>query len=227
MALKILIVEDEVELLNSIGSFLKDSGMDCDLASRLEDAVALVQARDYNCIVLDIGLPDGNGLKLINELQDKEHQCGIVIISARDSLDDRLTGLNIGADDYITKPFYMPELVARIKSVYRRRAHQGKNEIIHNELRVMPDEMMMYVNSTAIALTKKEHELLMYLLNNTNKVLTKESIAEHLWGDHADMADSFDFIYSHIKNLRKKITDNGGKDYLRSIYGVGYKFTAE
>jgi DNA-binding response OmpR family regulator len=142
-------------------------------------------------------------------------------------LDDRLTGLNIGADDYVTKPFYMPELVARIKSVFRRRSFQGQNEIIHNELRVIPDEMLMYVNDKLISLTKKEHELLLYFLSNSNKVLTKESIAEHLWGDHADMADSFDFIYSHIKNLRKKITDNGGKDYLKSVYGVGYKFSNE
>ena len=121
----------------------------------------------------------------------------------------------------------MPELVARIKSVFRRRSFQGQNEIIHNELRIIPDEMLMYVNDKLISLTKKEHELLLYFVSNSNKVLTKESIAEHLWGDHADMADSFDFIYRHIKKLRKKMTDNGGKDYLKSVYGVGYKFANE
>ncbi len=225
--MKILIVEDEQELLQSMMSFLKGSGMTCDMATNLNDAVLKIDTSDYDCIVLDIGLPDGSGLKLIEELQKKDHQTGVVIVSARNSLEDRLTGLNIGADDYVTKPFYMPELVARIKSVFRRRSFQGQNEIIHNELKVIPDEMLMYVNEKLISLTKKEHELLLYFLSNSNKVLTKESIAEHLWGDHADMADSFDFIYSHIKNLRKKITDNGGKDYLKSIYGVGYKFSNE
>ncbi|REJ80207.1 MAG: DNA-binding response regulator [Bacteroidetes bacterium] len=225
--MKILIVEDEKELMESMLSFLKESGMNCEIADNLNDAIKQLEAHDFDCIVLDIGLPDGNGLKLIQELQKKDHQTGVVIVSARNSLDDRLTGLNIGADDYVTKPFYMPELVARIKSVYRRRSFQGKNEIVHNELRVVPDEMIMYVNDKLISLTKKEHELLLYLINNQNKVITKESIAEHLWGDHADMADSFDFIYSHVKNLRKKITDNGGKDYLKSVYGVGYKFALE
>ena len=220
--MKVLLVEDEKELLQSMVAFLKESGMVCEQAIDLASALEKIDLYDYDCIVLDIGLPDGNGLKLIEEMQKKEHKTGIVIVSARNSLDDRLTGLNIGADDYITKPFYMPELTARIKSVVRRRTFEGKREITYHELRVLPDEMVMYVNDKMISLTKKEHELLMYLLSNANKVLTKESIAEHLWGDHADMADSFDFIYSHIKNLRKKITDHGGKDYLKSVYGVGY-----
>ncbi|HRH64718.1 MAG TPA: response regulator transcription factor [Bacteroidia bacterium] len=225
--MKVLLVEDEKELLQSMVTFLKESGMVCEQATDLSSALEKIDLYDYDCIVLDIGLPDGNGLTLIEEMQKKEHKTGIVIVSARNSLDDRLTGLNIGADDYITKPFYMPELTARIKSVVRRRTFEGKREITYHELRVLPDEMVMYVNDKMISLTKKEHELLMYLLSNPNKVLTKESIAEHLWGDHADMADSFDFIYSHIKNLRKKITDNGGKDYLKSVYGVGYKFSGE
>lgn len=225
--MEVLLVEDEKELLQSMVAFLKESGMVCEQAIDLASALEKIDLYDYDCIVLDIGLPDGNGLKLIEEMQKKEHKTGIVIVSARNSLDDRLTGLNIGADDYITKPFYMPELTARIKSVVRRRTFEGKREITYHELRVLPDEMVMYVNDKMISLTKKEHELLMYLLSNANKVLTKESIAEHLWGDHADMADSFDFIYSHIKNLRKKITDHGGKDYLKSVYGVGYKFSGE
>lgn len=225
--MKILIIEDEKQLLDSMVIFLKESGMSCDTAMSLAGAIEKIDASDYDCIVLDIGLPDGSGLKIINEMQTKENQTSIVIVSARNSLDDRLTGLNFGADDYVTKPFYMPELVARIKSVVRRRSPQESNEIVFNELRVVPDEMLMYVSDKMISLTKKEHELMLYLISNQNKVLTKESIAEHLWGDHADIADSFDFIYSHIKNLRKKITDNGGKDYLKSIYGVGYKFVAE
>ena len=225
--MNILIVEDEKQLLDSIMTFLKESGMICEKAENLAEAIGKIEHNVFDCIVLDIGLPDGSGLRVIEEMQQKENQTAIVIVSAKNSLDDRLVGLNIGADDYITKPFYMPELVARIKSVVRRRSFQEKNEILFNELRVIPDEMMMYVNDKMVSLTKKEHELMLYLINNQNKVLTKESIAEHLWGDHADIADSFDFIYSHIKNLRKKITDNGGNDYLKSVYGVGYKFVAE
>ena len=225
--MKILIVEDEKQLLDSMLIFLKESGMICEKAETLAEATEKADLYEYDCVVLDIGLPDGSGLKVINVLQQKQKQTGIVILSAKNSLDDRLVGLNFGADDYVTKPFYMPELVARIKSVVRRRAFQGKNEILFNEIRVVPDEMMMYVKDKLISLTKKEHELLLYFLSNQNKVLTKESIAEHLWGDHADMADSFDFIYSQIKNLRKKMTDNGAHDYLKSIYGVGYKLSSE
>ena len=219
--MKILIVEDEKQLLESMMTFLKESGMTCEKAVNLAEAIDKIDHNVYDCIVLDIGLPDGSGLKVINEMHQKENQTAIVIVSAKNSLDDRLVGLNFGADDYVTKPFYMPELVARIKSVVRRRSFSDKNEIAFNELRVVPEEMLMYVNDKMVSLTKKEHELLLYLISNQNKVLTKESIAEHLWGDHADMADSFDFIYSHIKNLRKKITDNGGNDYLKSVYGVG------
>jgi len=225
--MKVLIIEDEKQLLDSMITFLKGSGMTCDKAVNLSEAIQKIEGDAYDCIVLDIGLPDGSGLKIIEEMENKDNQTAIVIVSAKNSLDDRLVGLNFGADDYVTKPFYMPELVARIKSVVRRRSPQEKNELTFNELRVIPDEMMMYVNDKMVSLTKKEHELMLYLISNQNKVLTKESIAEHLWGDHADIADSFDFIYSHIKNLRKKITDSGGNDYLKSVYGVGYKFVAE
>lgn len=225
--MKVLIVEDEQELLKSMVEYLRDIGMDCRQAQNLQYAIREIESASFDCIVLDIGLPDGSGLRVIEEMQKKEHQTSILIVSARNSLDDRLTGLNIGADDYITKPFHMPELGARIKSVFRRRSSQGRRELVFHELKVVPDEMMMYVNDKMISLTKKEHELLMYLVSNPNKVLSKEAIAEHLWGDHADMADSFDFIYSHIKNLRKKIIDSGGRDYIKSVYGVGYKFTGE
>lgn len=224
--MKILIVEDEIQLMDSMFEFLEKSGMSCEKAMNLREAILKIEETVFDCVVLDIGLPDGSGLKIIEEMANKDNLTAIVIVSARNSLDDRLTGLNFGADDYVTKPFYMPELVARIKSVVRRRGYQEKNEILFNEIKVVPDEMIMYIKEKPVSLTKKEHELLLYLISNQNKVLTKESIAEHLWGDHADMADSFDFIYSHIKNLRKKITDAGGNDYLKSIYGVGYKFVS-
>lgn len=225
--MNVLIVEDEKELLQSILDYLSGIGMHCDKAENLQQALALIDQKDFDCIALDIGLPDGSGFRVIEAMQQKEHRTGIVIISARNSLDDRLTGLNIGADDYVTKPFHMPELVARIKSVARRRSMQERKELVFNELRLVPDEMIMYIGDKMLTLTKKEHELMLYFINNANRVLTKEAIAEHLWGDHADIADSFDFIYSHIKNLRKKIIEAGGKDYIRSVYGVGYKFGGE
>lgn len=225
--MNVLIVEDEQELLNSIQQYLSGIGITCTSAENVSQALAAIQEKEFDCILLDIGLPDGSGFRVIEEMQQKEHTTGIVIISARNSLDDRLLGLNIGADDYVTKPFHMSELIARIKSVTRRRSSQERKEIVFHELRLIPDEMVMYVGENMLTLTKKEHELMNFLISNPNRVLTREAIAEHLWGDHADMADSFDFIYSHIKNLRKKIVDNGGKDYIKSVYGVGYKFSAE
>ena len=225
--MNVLIVEDEHELLNSIQQYLTGIGITCTSAENVSQALEAIQQKEFDCILLDIGLPDGSGFRVIEAMQEKEHTTGIVILSARNSLDDRLLGLNIGADDYVTKPFHMSELIARIKSVTRRRSSQERKEIVYHELRLIPEEMVMYVGENMLALTKKEYELMNFLISNPNRVLTREAIAEHLWGDHADMADSFDFIYSHIKNLRKKIVDNGGKDYIKSVYGVGYKFSAE
>ena len=225
--MNVLIVEDEKELLSSIITYLQGSDITCDKAEQLSEALQLLKSKQYDCIILDIGLPDGSGFEVIRAMQQLDHPTGIVIISARNSLDDRLTGLNIGADDYVVKPFHMPELIARINSVVRRRSPKDKKGIVFQELRLIPEEMILYIGDKQISLTKKEHEMLLYLINNPNRVITKEAIAEHLWGDHADIADSFNFIYSHIKNLRKKMVDNGCKDYIKSIYGVGYKFTAE
>ncbi len=224
--MKVLLVEDELPLQTAMSDYLEQSGIRCEQAANLKDAREKINLYEYDCIVIDLGLPDGNGLSIIDEVKRMDgHKTGLIIASARNSLDDRLTGLNMGADDYIVKPFHMPELVARINSVYRRRAFEGKKEIVLNELRIIPEEMLFFINDKAVSLTKSEHDLLVFLISNKNKVLTREAIAEHLWGEHADMADTFDFIYNHIKNLRKKIIDNGGADYIKSVYGVGYKFT--
>jgi DNA-binding response OmpR family regulator len=222
-SLNILIIEDEPDLRNSIIEYLQQLGFTCEAAPNFKTAMEKITSNEYTCIVVDIGLPDGDGLKVIEALKVDKAETGVIIVSAKNSLDDKLKGLNIGADDYITKPFHLSELSARIKSVARRRESQGKKDIVFNELRIIPDEMVVYVNDQHISLTRTEHQLLIYFISNPNKVLTKESIAEHLWGDHADLADSFDFIYSHIKNLRKKIMEKGGADYVKSVYGVGYK----
>jgi DNA-binding response OmpR family regulator len=175
--------------------------------------------------LIDITLPGGSGLDIVKELKKSNPKTGIIIISAKNSLDDKIAGLDLGADDYITKPFHLAELNSRINSVLRRRNFEGSNEIVFEKLKLAPEKQEVFANNKPVSLTKKEFDLLLFFISNKNRVVTKESIAEHLWGDEMDMADSFDFIYSHIKNLRKKIMDAGADDYIKSIYGIGYKFS--
>jgi DNA-binding response OmpR family regulator len=224
--MKILLIEDEQELSRSIVEYLKRESYVCEAVFTLDEATEKINLYRYDCIIVDINLPDGSGLEVIRELKQNQSEAGIVIISARNSLDDKIVGLNIGADDYLTKPFHLPELNARIKSVIRRRSFGGVREISFNEIRVLPDNMEVTVNGKELQLTRKEYDLLIFFISNRDRVLTKETIAEHLWGDEMDLADSFDFIYTHIKNLRKKIMEKGGEDYIRTIYGMGYKFTS-
>jgi DNA-binding response OmpR family regulator len=222
--MKLLIVEDEKALSDAIVEYFTSEGYGCETALNFWAADEKVALYDYDCVLVDISLPDGSGFDVIKELKKRKSEAGIIIISAKNSLDDKITGLEIGADDYMTKPFHLSELNARIKSIIRRRNFNGQTIITANEISIIPDEALVKVNNQPLELTKKEYDLLLFLLSNKNRVLTKESIAEHLWGDDMDTADSFDFIYTHIKNLRKKITEKGGKDYLKTIYGMGYKF---
>lgn len=223
--MKILLIEDEKELSKSIVSFLAQESFICETATTYDEALEKVNLYRYDCVVVDITLPDGNGLDIIREIKGHLLECGIIIISAKNSLDDKIEGLDIGADDYLSKPFHLAELNARIKSIIRRRSFSGNNEIHMNEIRIIPNKMEVFVHDQELVLTKKEFDLLVFFISNKNRVLTKESIAEHLWGDEIDLVDSFDFIYTHIKNLRKKIMEKGGEDYIRTIYGMGYKFT--
>ncbi len=222
--MKILLIEDERELSQSIVQYLTKENYLCEAVFGFEEAVEKINLYRYDCIIVDINLPDGSGLNVIRELKSLKAEAGIIIISARNSLDDKIGGLDTGADDYLTKPFHLPELNARVKSVIRRRSFGGAKEIVFNEIRILPENMEVSVKDQALALTRKEYDLLMFFLANKDRVLTKETIAEHLWGDEMDMADSFDFIYTHIKNLRRKIMETGGEDYIRTIYGAGYKF---
>jgi DNA-binding response OmpR family regulator len=160
-------------------------------------------------------------------LKENHSRTGVIIISARNALDDKIKGLALGADDYLTKPFHLSELNARIKSLIRRKTFDGNNEITLNELKINIELLTVHVNGHLLTLTKKEYDLLHFLISNKNRVISKESIAEHLYGDHIDLVDSFDFLYSHVKNLRKKIIEKGGRDYIRTIYGIGYKFDAQ
>jgi DNA-binding response OmpR family regulator len=223
--MKILIVEDEIELLKEIESYLLKESYICEVASNFNEANEKLHLYHYDIAIVDITLPGGSGLTLIESLKQRHSDTGILIISAKNSLDDKLTGLEIGADDYITKPFHLAELNARVKAIIRRRKFEGVNEIVFNEIKINPEDKTVDINNNKLQLTKKEYDLLHFFVANKNRLLTKESIAEHLWGDNIDLADNFDFIYTHINNLRKKIVAAGGTDYLQTIYGMGYKYS--
>lgn len=225
--MKLLLIEDEKSLAMSIQNYFQRENFICEWASNYESAIEKINVYRYDCVLVDIMLPDGDGLNLVRELKKKYPETGIIIISAKNALDDRIAGLNLGSDDYLTKPFHLSELNARVQAVIRRRSFQGNQQIVFGKINVEPQQHLVTVNNQEIILTRKEYDLLVYLIANKNRVLTKESIAEHLWGDDADMMDNFDFIYTHIKNLRKKLMEKGAPDYLKSIYGVGYKFSEQ
>lgn len=223
--MKLLIVEDEKSLADNIRSYLAGGEVIC------ESAVTFKEARDklldfrYDVVLLDIMLPDGDGLNLLKLLKENQPETGVLILSAKNALDDRVRGLELGADDYLTKPFHLSELNARLKAIYRRRKFDGRKEVVFQEITVDTDTHDVHIGDTAVILTLKEYELLLYFISNKSRVLTKQNIAEHLWGDNVDFLDSFDFVYQHIKNLRKKITTAGGQDYIKTIYGLGYKLS--
>jgi DNA-binding response OmpR family regulator len=221
---KLLIVEDDRSLSRSMVDYLKMEGHVCEVAMTLHDAIFKAADNKYDCIILDIGLPDGTGLDVIREMKSNKLSGGILIISAKSSLDDKLTGLKIGADDYLTKPFHFAELSARINAIRRRSNFMGQNEIIFNEIRINTDDNQAYINDKLLNLTKKEYDLLLFFMVNRNRIITKESLVEHLWGDDVILTDSFDFVYTHVKNLRKKIVAYEGRNYIKCIYGFGYKF---
>lgn len=222
--MKVLVVEDNIELSKNLESYLSKEGSICETAFTYNQAIDKIISYNYDVIILDLMLPDGNGLDVLTALKEESSEAGVLIASAKNSLEDKLKGLDLGADDYITKPYHLSELNARIKAIYRRKNFQNRKYIECREIKIDTDACDVFVSETLIDLTKKEYELLVYFISNQNRVVTKQSIAEHLWGDHADFYDSFDFVYQHIKNLRKKIIGAGGGDYINTIYGMGYKF---
>ncbi|GAB3549905.1 response regulator transcription factor [Spirosoma fluminis] len=222
--MKILVVEDELGLAESISEYLSKEGYVCETALTFRDADERIYLYTYDCVIVDLTLPDGDGLHLIQNLKRLIATTGVIIISARNALEDKLRGLEIGSDDYLTKPFHLSELNARLKSLLRRRQFGGHTEINFREITVAPHARKVFVNGELTTLSRKEYDLLLYFLSNVDVALTKASIAEHLWGDNIDSADSFDMVYSHIKNLRRKLIEKGAADYVQSIYGIGYKF---
>ena len=222
--MKILIVEDEQELSKSIVTYLKGENYLCETATDQKTAIDIIESFDYDCILLDISLPDGNGLQVLKELKANKKTDGVIIISARDSISDRIEGLNLGADDYLPKPFHLSELSARIAAVIRRRRFDGSPVLSLNELTIDTIAKIVSVNGRIVELTRTEYDLLLYLASNKNRVISKNAIAERISGDEASIFDNFDFLYAHIKNVKKKLSAAGCEDYIKAIYGMGYKF---
>ncbi|WP_342327389.1 response regulator transcription factor [Pedobacter sp. FW305-3-2-15-E-R2A2] len=222
--MKLLLVEDEQSLRESILTYFSAEGNICEVACDYRAAIEKINLYSYDCILLDLSLPGGEGMEILRALKKMNKNDGVLIISARHSLDDKVDGLNLGADDYLVKPFHLSELQARVTAIVRRKSFDGNNTIVFNEISIDTLAMKVKVNTNSLNLTKKEFDLLVYFIANQRKVVTKNAIAEHLWGDEIDLSDDFDFIYTHIKNLRKKLIEAGCQDYIKSMYGVGYKF---
>ncbi len=223
--MKILIIEDEKDLVEIMNNYLGSEGFLCESASSYFEAEDSLSVFKYDIIILDLTLPGGDGLDLIKLIKERNKEAGLLIVSAKNSLDDKIKGLDMGADDYISKPFHLAELNSRIKSLARRRHFDGTNELIFNEIKINVESNEISVNGEIIDLTKTEYDILLYFMVNRNKLITRESIAEHVWGDSISYADNFDFVYSHIKNLRKKIRQKNGGNYIHNLYGIGYKFS--
>lgn len=222
--MKLLIIEDNEDLLENILTYLKREGYLCETAKDYDQAFDKIMSYTYDVVLIDIMIPNGNGLQVLRELKSVNPKTGTIIISAKNSLDDKVSGLELGADDYLTKPFQLPELQARIKAVIRRN-NQGGREILRvNEISINTNNREVSVHDNKVDLTPKEYDLLLYFSSNKNHVLSKQTIAEHLWGDYVDHLQNLDFVYQHIKNLRKKLIEAGSDDYIESVYSIGYKF---
>jgi len=221
--MKILIVEDEPELLKNIVKYLQFENYICETSSDYQSALHKITSFQYDCILLDVNLPGGNGLDLLNELKRLGKTEGVIIISARDSIDDRIKGLNLGADDYLIKPFHFSEMNARVSAVVRRRHLDGKNIIVINNITIDFPAKTVHVENTPVELTKSEFDLFLFLAINKNRVISKNSISEHLLGSEINLFGNYDFLYTHIKNLKRKLTQAGAKDCIKSMYGSGYK----
>ena len=225
--MKLLLIEDEKELGVSIQKYLTSKDFICEWVENAKMAIDKISMYDYDCILLDLMLPDGNGFDILKELKHQNKTEGIIIISAKETLETKIEGFQLGADDFLTKPFHLSELLVRIQALIRRKNFKGNNIVVFNEIEIDVFSKTVKVNSQKIEVTKKEIGLLLYLIANENRVLSKSAIAEHLSGDMADMLDNHDFVYAHIKNLKKKLNDAGSGDYIKSVYGLGYNWKNE
>ena len=225
--MKLLIIEDERMLSRSIAEYLRREDYICEHAYNCDEALFKIGSYEYDCILLDLMLPDGRGLDILRNIKRQSPQTGVIIVSAKDSLDDKIEGLKIGADDYLPKPFHLPELSMRIFALMRRKKFTSNNTLHVGRLTVDLPEHKVSVGSKYIPLTKSEYDLLLFLIQNRNRVVSKSAIAEHLSGDMADMLDDFNFIYAHVKNLKSKLAEAGITDCIKTLYGTGYKWNID
>lgn len=225
--MKILIIEDEPSLREIMQTFLEKERYVVEIAPTFKDALLKIEDYDYDCILLDIMLPDGNGLNILKHLKELHKQENVIILSAKDSIDDKVTGLELGADDYLAKPFHLSELNARIRSVIRRKQFEGEATVTLGNIKVYPDKFETYVDGKLIELNRKEYDILHYFMTRPNHLINKTTLAEAVWGDHVDQVDNFDFIYAQVKNLRKKLKDAGSTLEIKAVYGFGYKLIIE
>ena len=225
--MKILIVEDEPALRELIQRSLEKERYITEVAPDYDTAIEKVEVYDYDCILLDIMLPGGNGLDLLKHLKDLRKKENVIVISAKDSLEDKILGLELGADDYLPKPFHLAELNARVKSVLRRKHRDGEHAIVMGNVRLLPDSFQVWINTEQLQLSRKEYDILHYFMNRPNRMVNKNTLAESVWGDHIDQVDNFDFIYAQIKNLRKKLKNHQASIEIKAVYGFGYKLVME
>lgn len=225
--MKILIVEDEPALRELIQRSLEKERYVVEVAADFNSALRKIEDYDYDCVLLDIMLPDGSGLDLLEKLKAMHKRENVIIISAKDSLEDKVLGLELGADDYLPKPFHLAELNARIKSVIRRQHHDGEIDICLGNIRILPDKYQVLINDREVELNRKEYDILLYFINRPGRLVNKNTLVESVWGDHIDQVDNFDFIYAQIKNLRKKLKDAGATAEIKAVYGFGYKMIVE
>lgn len=225
--MKILVVEDEQALRQVIVQSLEKERYVVECASTFREASNKMSWYDYDCIILDIMLPDGSGLTLLKELKKRRKKANVIIVSAKDSIDDKVSGLDLGADDYLAKPFHLAELNARIKSVIRRKQQDGELHLTFANITIYPDQHTAFVDGNSLTLNRKEFDILYYFISNPNRLISKATLAESVWGDYIDQADNFDFIYSQVKNLRKKLKTAGATAEIKAVYGFGYKMTDE
>lgn len=221
--MKILIIEDEPELRKTVQSSLEASSHLVEYASDFSSGLRKTEDYTYDCILLDIMLPGGNGLDILREIRQRNPETSVIILSAKDAVDDKVAGLDLGADDYLAKPFHLAELHSRINSALRRRVRNGEDHIMYKNLKIYPEDRTLKINEQEVPLNRKEYDMLYHFMVRPNKLLQKTTLAESIWGDDIDQADSLDFIYSQVKNLRKKLKDNHSEADLQAVYGVGYK----
>ena len=221
--MKILVVEDEIKLQETIVEFLENEKMIVESADNFQQALDKIISFDYDCILLDMMLPDGDGMTILKELKKLQKKTSVIILSAKDSVDDKVEGLLVGADDYFAKPFHFAELLARIKVAFRKNQQHGEDIISYKNISIYPDDRRVLVNQNEIKLNRKEYDLLFYFMLRPERVFQKTMLAESVWGDHIEMADNLDFIYSQIKNIRKKLKEAGSEADFQAVYGIGYK----